>query len=69
MAISTIGSGYQFLPPVIRPDSNATSGTPADSSSTGTAATASLRIAAPAVPVHDDAEGEGTGKHLLRIVA
>ena len=69
MAISTIGSGYQFLPPVIRTDANATSGTPADPSSTGTVAVASLRVAAPAAPVHDDAEGEGTGKHLLRIVA
>ena len=66
MAVSTVGGGYQFLPPVIRPDPNATSATPADTSNTGTVTAAGTRVAA---SVHDDAEHEGTGKHLLRIVA
>lgn len=69
MAISTVGSGYKFLPPVIRPDPDAASGTPADMSRTNAAGTVAVPNAAPAVPAADSTvEHTNTGKHLLRIV-
>ncbi len=67
MAISTVGSGYQFLPPVIRRDPDAASGTPADTSRP--AATATARAASDA-PAQDAVAGQGmAGRHLLRVLA
>ncbi len=69
MAISTVGVGYQFLPPVIRPDPNATSGTSPDTSRAGTAGTAPVQSADVAAPAPEATVTQGsTGKHLLRIV-
>lgn len=68
MAVNSTGIGYQFLPPVIRPDPNATSGSSADTSRTSTTGTASAPVAAPAVSASDTTvEHANTGKHLLRI--
>ena len=67
-SISSVGGGYQFLPPVIRPDAQSTSGSSADSSRAGTVApkpvVAAPAVAASAAPV----EPVSAGKHLLHIV-
>ncbi len=69
MAISTVGVGYKFLPPIIRPDTDAASGKPADTSRGGTTGTTAVPNAAPAVSAADSSvEHANTGKHLLRIV-
>ena len=66
MAISTVGGGYRFLPPVIRPDPEAASGTPPDSSHP--VATAAVQSAS-AVPAQDAAARQGSmGRHLLRVL-
>jgi hypothetical protein len=70
MSISTVGGGYQFLPPVIRPDANGMSASTPDisrSSTTG-AATAPGASPADAAPALDTTAAHTTaGKHLLRI--
>ena len=68
MAVSSTGIGYQFLPPVIRQDPNATSGASADTSRTSTTGTATVPAAVPVVSAPDaTVEHANTGKHLLRI--
>lgn len=72
MAISTVGGGYRFLPPVIRPDPEAESGTSADTSRAGATRVANAPVVAPAtpaVPAPDKDAGQAeTARHLLRIV-
>ena len=69
MAISTDGVGYKFLPPVIRHDPNATSGTAADTSRSSMARTANVPVVVPSVPTPDTTvEHTAAGAHLLRIM-
>ncbi len=70
MTISTVGGGYQFLSPVIRPDPNATATSTPDNSRANTAGPTTAAGAAPAAdaPTLDStAAHTTTGKHLLRI--
>ncbi len=69
MAINTDGVGYKFLPPVIRHDPNATSGTAADTSHASTTGKTSAPVAVPAVPTPDTTVEHATaGTHLLRVM-
>ncbi len=70
MAISTVAGAYQFLPPVIRPDPNATSASTPDNPRTSTAETVTGAGVAPAAEVprlDSTAAHTTTGKHLLRL--